>query len=140
MHRPHRIYDFRTTLRRLTARQETSSAPSCVAGLIPCGDFPRRRDAAKSVSDYLNDGENIICISVMNRLSIDSDGSESFLKRLKNRNGVHAPENAEAIGLGERHDRLIDIDLEQDSILRTMLPRRNVFSLEDLLLFDKIES
>ena len=30
-------------------------------------------EAAKSISDYLNDGKGIICVNVMNRLSVDCD-------------------------------------------------------------------
>lgn len=103
-------------------------------------------DAGKAVSDYLGNGDRIVYISVMNRLSIDcdcdgnpaepdihdigilastdpvaldqacldlvwvSDGNESFVNRVENRNGLHTLENAEAIGLGSRTYRLIDID------------------------------
>lgn len=102
-------------------------------------------DAGKSVSDYLGNGERIVYINVMNRLSIDcdcdgnpaepdmhdigilastdpvaldqacidlvwvSEGNESFVNRVENRNGLHTLENAEAIGLGSRSYRLIDI-------------------------------
>lgn len=102
-------------------------------------------DAGKSVSDYLGDGERIVYINVMNRLSIDcdcdgnpaepdmhdigilastdpvaldqacidlvwvSEGNESFVNRVEDRNGLHTLENAEAIGLGSRSYRLIDI-------------------------------
>ncbi len=105
-------------------------------------------DAAKSVSDYLGNGERIVYISVMNRLSIDcdcngypsepdihdiailastdpvaldqacidliyvSEGNDSFLKRLENLNGIHTLESAEAIGLGRREYRLIDLNQE----------------------------
>lgn len=102
-------------------------------------------DAGKSVSDYLSNGERIVYINVMNRLSIDcdcdgnpaepdmhdigilastdpvaldqacidqvwtSEGNEAFVNRVENRNGLHTLENAEAIGLGSRSYRLIDI-------------------------------
>jgi hypothetical protein len=105
-------------------------------------------DAAKSVSDYLGNGERIVYISVMNRLSIDcdcnghpdkpdihdigilastdpvaldqacidliyvSEGNKSFIKRLENLNGIHTIESAEAIGLGRREYKLIDLDEE----------------------------
>ncbi|MDO4543670.1 MAG: DUF362 domain-containing protein [Clostridia bacterium] len=36
-----------------------------------------------------------------------SEGNESFVNRVTNRNGLHTLENAEAIGLGSRHYRLI---------------------------------
>lgn len=103
-------------------------------------------DAGKSVSDYLGQGERIVYINVMNRLSIDcdcdgnpdepdmhdigilasadpvaldqacidlvwvSEGSESFVNRVKSRNGLHTLENAEAIGLGSRSYRLVDLN------------------------------
>lgn len=103
-------------------------------------------DAGKSVSDYLGNGERIVYINVMNRLSIDcdcngnpaapdmhdigilastdpvaldqacvdlvwaSEGNESFIHRVEERNGLHTLENAEAIGLGKRTYRLIDLD------------------------------
>lgn len=102
-------------------------------------------DAGKAVSDYLGNGERIVYISVMNRLSIDcdcdgnpaepdmhdigilastdpvaldqacldliweSEGNESFIDRVNDRNGLHTLENAEAIGLGSRRFRLTDI-------------------------------
>lgn len=102
-------------------------------------------DAGKAVSDYLGNGERIVYINVMNRLSIDcdcdgnpaepdmhdigilassdpvaldqacidlvwvSEGNESFVDRVENRNGLHTLENAEAIGLGSRSYQLIDI-------------------------------
>ncbi len=103
-------------------------------------------DAGKSVSDYLGNGERIVYINVMNRLSIDcdcngnpaepdmhdigilastdpvaldqacidlvwvSEGNESFVNRVEDRNGLHTLENAEAIGLGSREYRLVDLD------------------------------
>lgn len=103
-------------------------------------------DAGKSVSDHLGNGERIVYISVMNRLSIDcdcngnpaepdmhdigilasadpvaldqacidlvwvSEGNESFVNRVEDRNGLHTLENAETIGLGSRAYRLIDLD------------------------------
>ncbi len=105
-------------------------------------------DAGKSVSDYLGNGERIVYINVMNRLSIDcdcdgnpaepdihdigilastdpvavdqacldliwvSEGSESFMNRVEDRNGLHTLENAEVIGLGSRNYQLIDLDQE----------------------------
>lgn len=38
-----------------------------------------------------------------------SEGNESFIKRVQDRNGLHTLENAEAIGLGSRSYRLVDI-------------------------------
>lgn len=38
-----------------------------------------------------------------------SDGNESFVSRVEDRNGLHTLENAEAIGLGSRNYRLVDI-------------------------------
>lgn len=106
-------------------------------------------DAGKAVSDYLGQGERIVYINVMNRLSIDcdcdgnpaepdihdigilassdpvaldqacidlvwvSEGNESFVRRVESRNGLHTLENAEAIGLGSRNYRLIDLDAAQ---------------------------
>lgn len=103
-------------------------------------------DAGKAVSDHLGNGEQIIYINVMNRLSIDcdcdghpaepdihdigilastdpvavdqacidfiwvSEGNESFVNRVEDRNGLHTLENAEAIGLGSRTYQLINID------------------------------
>lgn len=103
-------------------------------------------DAGKAVSDYLGNGEQIIYINVMNRLSIDcdcdghpaepdmhdigilastdpvavdqacidliwvSEGNESFVNRVEDRNGLHTLENAEVIGLGSRTYQLINID------------------------------
>lgn len=103
-------------------------------------------DAGKSVSDFLGNGERIVYINVMNRLSIDCDcdgnpaqpdihdigilasrdpvaldqacidliwnaeGSESFISRVESRNGLHTLENAEAIGLGTRTYKLINLD------------------------------
>ena len=105
-------------------------------------------DAGKAVSDYLGNGERIVYINVMNRLSIDcdcdgnpaepdmhdigilastdpvaldqacidlvwvSEGNESFVERVGNRNGLHTLESAESIGLGSRSYRLIDIGQE----------------------------
>lgn len=103
-------------------------------------------DAGKSVSDYLGNGERIVYINVMNRLSIDcdcdghpsepdmhdigilastdpvaldqacidlvwvSEGNESFVNRVEEKNGLHTLENAEAIGLGSRSYRLVNLD------------------------------
>ena len=103
-------------------------------------------DAGKSVSDYLGNGERIVYINVMNRLSIDcdcngnpaepdmhdigilastdpvaldqacidlvwvSEGNESFISRVENRNGLHTLESGEAIGLGSREYELVPID------------------------------
>ncbi|MDD3921275.1 MAG: DUF362 domain-containing protein [Eubacteriales bacterium] len=103
-------------------------------------------EAGKAVSDYLGNGERIVYINVMNRLSIDcdcdghpaepdihdigilastdpvaldqacidliwvSEGNESLVNRIENRNGLHTLEHAEAIGLGSREYRLIDLD------------------------------
>lgn len=103
-------------------------------------------DAGKSVSDYLGNGEHIVYINVMNRLSIDcdcdgnpaepdmhdigilastdpvaldqacidlvwvSEDNESFVGRVESRNGLHTLENAEAIGLGSRSHRLVNLD------------------------------
>lgn len=103
-------------------------------------------DAGKAVSDYLGNGERIVYINVMNRLSIDcdcdgnpaepdmhdigilastdpvavdqacidlvwvSEGNESFVNRVEDRNGLHTLENAEAIGLGSRTYQLVNID------------------------------
>ena len=105
-------------------------------------------DAGKAVSDYLGNGERIVYINVMNRLSIDcdcdghpaepdmhdvgilasadpvaldqacidlvwvSEGNESFVERVENRNGLHTLESAENIGLGSRSYRFIDIGQE----------------------------
>lgn len=102
-------------------------------------------DAGKSVSDYLGNGERIVYINVMNRLSIDcdcdgnpaepdmhdigilastdpvaldqacidlvwvSEENESFVDRVESRNGLHTLESAEAVGLGVRNYRLVDI-------------------------------
>lgn len=102
-------------------------------------------DAGKAVSDYLSNGENIVYINVMNRLSIDcdcngnpaepdmhdigilasadpvaldqacidlvwvSEGNQSFINRVEDRNGLHTLENAEDIGLGSRTYQLIEI-------------------------------
>lgn len=102
-------------------------------------------DAGKSVSDYLGNGERIVYINVMNRLSVDCDcdgnpsepdmhdigilastdpvavdqacidlvyaapDHESLANRIESRNGIHTLENAEAIGLGSRSYRLVDI-------------------------------
>lgn len=102
-------------------------------------------DAGKSVSDYLGNGERIVYINVMNRLSVDCDcdgnpsepdmhdigilastdpvaldqacidlvyaapNHESLANRIESRNGIHTLENAEAIGLGSRSYRLVDI-------------------------------
>lgn len=38
-----------------------------------------------------------------------SDGNESLVNRINNRNGLHTLESAEKIGLGSRNYRLIDI-------------------------------
>lgn len=101
-------------------------------------------DAGKSVSDYLGNGERIVYINVMNRLSIDcdcdghpsepdmhdigilastdpvaldqacidlvwvSEGNESFVNRVEEKNGLHTLENAETIGLGSRSYRLVN--------------------------------
>lgn len=103
-------------------------------------------DAGKSVSDYLGNGERIVYVNVMNRLSVDCDcdgnpsepdmhdigilastdpvaldqacidlvyaapESESLINRIESRNGIHTLENAEAIGLGSRSYRLMDLD------------------------------
>lgn len=103
-------------------------------------------DAGKAVSDYLGNGERIVYINVMNRLSIDcdcngnpaepdmhdigilastdpvaldqacidlvwvSEGNESFVNRVEDRNGLHTLENAETIGLGSRTYKLVSID------------------------------
>lgn len=103
-------------------------------------------DAGKSVSDYLRNGERIVYINVMNRLSIDcdcdghpaepdmhdigilastdpvaldqacidlvwvSEGNETFVNRVEEKNGLHTLENAEAIGLGSRSYRMINLD------------------------------
>ncbi|MDO4582187.1 MAG: DUF362 domain-containing protein [Bacillota bacterium] len=100
-------------------------------------------DAGKSVSDYLGNGERIVYINVMNRLSIDcdcdgnpaepdmhdigilastdpvaldqacidlvwvSEGNESFVNRVENRNGLHTLESGEEIGLGSRSYQLV---------------------------------
>ena len=39
-----------------------------------------------------------------------SDGNESFVNRVKERNGLHTLENAEAIGLGSRSYRLVNLN------------------------------
>ena len=103
-------------------------------------------DAGKSVSDYLDHGERIVYINVMNRLSVDCDcdgnpaqpdmhdigilastdpvaldqacvdlvyaapDHDSLARRIESRSGIHTLENAEAIGLGSRAYRLVDLD------------------------------
>ena len=105
-------------------------------------------EAGKSVSDYLGQGERIVYINVMNRLSVDCDcdghpaepdmhdvgilasadpvaldqacidlvyaqrdgDGASLVERIQSRNGLHTLEHAEAIGLGSRVYRLVDID------------------------------
>lgn len=103
-------------------------------------------DAGKSVSDYLGNGERIVYINVMNRLSVDCDcdgnpaepdmhdigilasvdpvaldqacidlvyaapDHESLVNRIESRNGLHTLENAEAIGLGSRSYRFVNLD------------------------------
>ena len=102
-------------------------------------------EAGKAVSDYLGNGERIVYINVMNRLSIDcdcdghpaepdmhdigilastdpvaldqacvdliwvSESSESLVRRIESRDGLHTLEHAEKIGLGSRRYRLVDI-------------------------------
>lgn len=103
-------------------------------------------EAAKAVSDYLDNGKRIIYINVMNRLSIDCDcdgnpaepdihdigilasadpvaldqacmdliyqaeGNESFVNRVRSKNGMRTLEYAEEIGLGTRNYELVNID------------------------------
>lgn len=105
-------------------------------------------EAGKSVSDALGDGEHIIYINVMNRLSVDCDcdgnpaepdlhdigilassdpvaldqacidliyaqkdgDGASLVDRIESRNGLHALEHAETIGLGSRSYELVRID------------------------------
>ena len=103
-------------------------------------------EAVLAVSDYMNDGENIIYINVMNRLSVDCDcdgnpaepdmhdvgilastdpvaldqacvdfvyavpDGGSLIARMESKNGIHALEHAEEIGLGVRNYRLVNID------------------------------
>ena len=102
-------------------------------------------EAGKAVSDYLENGERIAYINVMNRLSIDcdcdghpaelnmhdigilacadpvaldqacvdliwvSEGNESLVSSIGNRDGLHTLEHAGEIGLGSRNSRLADI-------------------------------
>lgn len=40
----------------------------------------------------------------------NAEGSESFISRVESRNGLHTLENAEAIGLGTRTYKLINLD------------------------------
>lgn len=106
-------------------------------------------DAGKSVSDYLGNGERIVYVNVMNRLSVDCDcdgnpdepdmhdigilastdpvaidqacidlvyaapDSASLVERIESRNGLHMLENAEAIGLGSRSYRLVDLSMAE---------------------------
>ena len=103
-------------------------------------------EAAKSVVDDLNGGENIVYINVMNRLSVDCDcvanpaepdmhdigilasrdpvaldqacvdliyassDGQSVVNRIEERNGIHTLEHADAIDLGSRAYRLVDMD------------------------------
>ena len=103
-------------------------------------------EAGKAVSDYLGNGEHIVYINVMNRLSVDCDcdgnpaepdihdigilascdpvaldqacvdlvynaeGNASLVRRMESRNGIHTLEHAEAIGLGSRSYKLMNID------------------------------
>lgn len=103
-------------------------------------------EAGKSVSDALDNGANIVYVSVLNNISIDCDcngnpaepdihdigivastdpvaidqacidlafaaeGSEALQARVESRNGLHTLEHAEAIGLGSRTYKLVDID------------------------------
>ncbi len=39
-----------------------------------------------------------------------SEGNESFINRVEDRNGLHTLENAESIGLGKRNYRLVNLD------------------------------
>lgn len=102
-------------------------------------------EAAKSVSDHLGNGQNIMYISVMNHLSVDCDcdgnpaepdmhdigilasldpvaldqacvdlvyaaeDGQSLVERIESRNGIHTLEHAEAIGLGSRTYKLVNI-------------------------------
>ena len=104
--------------------------------------------AGKAVSDYLGNGERIVYINVMNRLSVDCDcdgnpaepdihdigilasfnpvaldqacvdlvynaeGNASLVRRIESRKGIHTLEHAEAIGLGSRSYKLLNIDKE----------------------------
>ena len=89
-------------------------------------------EAGKSVSDYLGNGEHIVYINVMNRLSVDCDcdgnpsepdmhdiyeqkdgDGASLVNRMESRNGLHTLEHAEEIGLGSRTYELINIKEEE---------------------------
>lgn len=101
-------------------------------------------DAAKGVNDYM--GDNIVYISVLNRLSVDCDcdgypaepdmhdicilastdplaidqaaidlvyampDSDSLIRRIESRNGLHTLDHAEEIGLGSRHYQLVVVN------------------------------
>ena len=101
-------------------------------------------DAAKGVNAHM--GDNIVYISVLNRLSVDCDcdgnpaepdmhdigilastdplaidqaavdlvyampDSSSLVRRIESRNGLHTLESGEAIGLGSRQYRLVNLD------------------------------
>lgn len=101
-------------------------------------------DAAKGVDSTM--GDNIVFISVMNRLSVDCDcdgnpaepdmhdigilastdplaidqaaidlvyampDSESLVQRIESRNGLHTLDAAEAVGLGNRQYKLVNLD------------------------------
>ncbi|MBQ6420706.1 MAG: DUF362 domain-containing protein [Clostridia bacterium] len=103
-------------------------------------------EAVKAISDYEDNGRNMLYISVMNRLSVDCDcmalpvepdmhdigilastdpvaldqacvdfvyavpDGQSLIARMESLHGVHVLEHADAIGLGSRSYRLIDID------------------------------
>lgn len=103
-------------------------------------------EATKGVSDHFHHGENIVYVSVMNRLSVDCDcdgnpaepdmhdigvlasrdpvaldqacvdlvyaspDSDSLVKRMESRNGIHVLEHAEEIGLGQRSYRLVSVN------------------------------
>ncbi len=103
-------------------------------------------EAGKAVSDWLDRGERIVYINVLNNLSVDCDcdgnpaqpdihdigilasrdpvaidqaaidlcfaaeGSESLQQRVERQDGLHTLEYAEAIGLGSRSYRLVELD------------------------------
>ena len=103
-------------------------------------------EAGKAVADCLGNGEGIVYVNVMNRLSVDCDcdghpaepdmhdigilastdpvaldqacidlvysapDSQSLIKRIESRNGLHTLEHGSEIGLGSRAYTLVDID------------------------------
>lgn len=49
---------------------------------------------------------NLACIDLVS----NAEGNESLMNRIANRNGIHTLENAEAIGLGSRSYRLMNLN------------------------------